>query len=355
MHKKISDDEKKIKLSTLVYGILALLMIFIGVSCVLAYGTRTEIGSKIAAKIAMVLPFPAAVVELNHVIYLNDVTANMASVEKFYKSQDFAKEGMRIDFTTEDGKKRLRIKEREILNKMVEDKIIQFLAQKKGISVTDDAAEKMLSQKLEEFGTADEVKSDLLNSYGWSMDDFKKHVVLPSIYSDELSKIVISGELSDTSAEKSKINKAKNDLENGKDFAGVARTYSEGPSRGNGGELGWAKKDQVLPEIQDAFFGKDVPAKNMIIESSIGFHIVDVENSKKENGETVLQLRQIFVAKKTFADWLENQKKQIRVFVPLSDFTWDSKSGMVDFRDKKMREFETQERAKAKGDASITF
>jgi hypothetical protein len=45
----------------------------------------------------------------------------------------------------------------------------------------------------------------------------------------------------------------------------------------------------------------------------------------------------------------------MRVFVPLSDFIWNSELGMVDFRDEKMRAFEKEERSKVQGDASIMF
>ena len=355
MKKKILDDERKVKLSTLVYGLLILVVIFLTIVVVLAYGPRTEIGNKVAAKIALVVPFPAAIVDWKHVVYINDVEANLFSVMKFYQGQDFAKEGLRVDFTTEAGKKRLRIKEREIVDKMVENSIVEILANQRGIFISDQDAEKIALQKLNEFGTADSFKDDLLKSYGWSMVDFRRQVFLPNIYAEALAAKIATEELSNNTEAKDKITQAQKQLESGKDFGEVVRNYSEGTSKDNGGALGWVKKEQILPELQDALFGENVPVKNAIIESSIGFHIVEIENSKKENGEKILQIKQIFTQKKTFADWLENQKKQMRVFVPLADFTWNMEKGMVDFRDMAMREFEKQERSKMQGDGSITF
>ena len=69
----------------------------------------------------------------------------------------------------------------------------------------------------------------------------------------------------------------------------------------------------------------------------------------------IVGIRQIFVAKDTFADWLSDQKKNMRVMVPLNGFTWNSSTGSVDFRNEQMRNFEKDERAKAVGDASIMF
>ncbi len=355
MKKKTLDGERKIKVSTLVYSLLVLLVVLLGVVAVLAYGPRTEIGNKVAAKIALFVPFPAAIVDWKHIIYINDVEANLFSIEKFYQGPDFAKEGLRVDFTTEDGKKRLRIKEREIVDKMVENKIIEILANQRGIFVSDQDAEKIALQKLNEFGTADSFKNDLLKSYGWSMSDFRQQVFLPGIYTEALAAKISTDELGSDVGAKNKITQAQKDLESGKDFVDVVRNYSEGTSKANAGELGWVKKGQVLPELQEAMFGAKAPLKNVIIESSIGFHIVEIEDKKTENGEDVLRLRQIFTQKSNFADWLENQKKQMRVLVPLADFTWNAEKGMVDFRDNAMREFEKQERLKVQGDGSITF
>ena len=94
---------------------------------------------------------------------------------------------------------------------------------------------------------------------------------MPSAYKEALS-IYAESENLDNSIAKKKIEQAKKELENGKDFAEVVEKYSEGLSKDSGGELGWVKKEQVLEEIQAAFFSSDSPKENSIIESSIGFH-----------------------------------------------------------------------------------
>ena len=350
------DGEKAIKVSlaTVVYAFLIILVATIGIGAILAYGTHTDIGEKIAAKISNVIPFPAAIISWNHIVYLNDVETNTASVQQFYQTQNFSDQGLRVDFTTPIGQQRLEIKKREILDKMVEDQIIETLAKQRGITISQADLDSAVAAKLNEFGTADDVKTDLLKSYGWSMDDFKQRVVLPSMYTDALSKAVLQDNPSDTQA-KTKIEQAQAELNGGVDFAQVVSKYSEGSSAANGGELGWVKKEQVVPELASALFGATAPEKNSIIESSIGFHIVDIENQKTEDGAVVLQLRQIFVAKNTFADWLQSQKQQMNVWVPMSEFVWDKKTGSIDFRDPQMQQFEKDERAKAQGDASLMF
>lgn len=353
-NENIQDDEKKIKLSTLVYATLVIIVAVIGIGAVLAYGTNTAIGGKIAAKMSKIIPFPAAIIDYTNFISENDLQKGLASVEKFYATQDLSKEGLRIDFTTPDGQKRLKIKEREILDKMVEDKIIEILTEKQGLSISKDDMDKAVSEQLAKHGTTKDVKSDLLDSYGWDLEDFKTWVVLPTMYKTMLAQYA-AGQTASGTVSKTKIEQAQKELASGKDFAEVAKNFSEGSSREDGGELGWVKKDQVVSELQDALFGSKQPEKNGIIESSIGFHIVEIENRKKENNEDVLQLRQIFVAKNVFADWLETEKKKMKVWIPLGEFAWDSSIGSVIFQDKEMIEFEKEQRSKAQGDASIMF
>lgn len=350
----VNDGEDKIKVSTLAYALAIALVVFFAIMGVLAYGTKTEIGDRIALRVASVVPFPAVIIDWRHVVFMDDVQKNLASVEKFYKTQNFATEGLRVDFTTESGKKRLKIKKREIIEKMTEDKAIEILAKKEGIYISEKDVEKTVAQKLNEFGTAEDVKADLLLSYGWSMEDFKKRVVLPSMYSDALAKKVAIDYLDDNGA-KEKINLAQAELAGGKDFAETARKYSDGSSKDNGGELGWVNSNQVVPELKSALFVNQSLKGYEILESSIGFHIVEIEDEKEAEGQKILQLRQIFVAKKTFADWLVEQKKQMRIWVPSSGFSWDEKAGVIDFSDEQMQIFEKEERAKAQGDVSIMF
>jgi hypothetical protein len=133
----------------------------------------------------------------------------------------------------------------------------------------------------------------------------------------------------------------------------VVGEFSEGSSKSAAGELGWVTKDQVVPELAKALFQDAQVQKNQIIESSIGFHIVEIESKKKQGDVDVLKLRQIFVSKNSFADWLTKQKQQMRVFVPLGEFVWDKAAGAIDFSSKEMQIFEKQQRAQAEGGAGL--
>lgn len=351
---KKEKEEKRVKLSTLVYSVLIILMFLMLVTVSLAYGTETKIGKEIREKISLNIPFPIAIIQNSEFVYSSELEKNLTSVQKYYSSENFYKEGLRIDFTTPDGKKRLEIKRKEIFDKLIEDAIIKMLAQERGIVVSESDIDKVVSQKLEEFGTEKIVEKDLLESYGWSLEDFKKQAVLPGAYKDAL-EIYISDKELDNGKQKSKITEAQKKLSEGKDFMEIVDKYSEGKSKENKGELGWVTRDQVAPEIQGALFDKKDYEKNGIIESSVGFHIIEIEDRKKEGSDDVLKLRQIFVMKNNFPVWLENKKKEMDVKIISKEFAWDKNSGSVNFKEEEMRKFEIEERSKSKGDASIMF
>lgn len=353
--KQIENQLKMVKVSTVLYAILIVIVVTFIVLSVLAYGTNTTVGKKLSALFSRVIPFPAVVVGYTNFIPLGEVQKNVASVKQFYENQDFSGSGIRIDFSTAEGQKRLMLKEKEVLNKMLEDKVIIMLAKERGIKISKSEIDNDVTKKLNEYGTKDDVKKDLARLYGWSLEDFKVKVVQPSMYRERLSK-AIENELEPTEEAKAKIENAKKELDKGVDFTEVAKRFSEGSSSKNGGEIGWIKKDQLVTELQSVLFsGVYNNKEHAIIESALGFHIVEVEEKKKDGDIDVIRVRQIFVRKETFSDWLSQQMTGMKIYVPLNDFAWDKDGQIIDFKDEEMKKFESEIMEKPQGDASVIF
>ena len=62
----------------------------------------------------------------------------------------------------------------------------------------------------------------------------------------------------------------------GKDFAAIAKVESEGPNPGQGGDLGWFKRGDVAPEIEEAAFALSLNDVSQVIELGGAFHIVQL-------------------------------------------------------------------------------
>lgn len=308
-------------------------------------------------RIRSVVPYPAIVVNGTDSILFRDADSDLASIKRFYESQsdDLSKAGIRIDFSTPEGKKRLMIREKELLNKMVEDKAIAKLAQERDIVITPEAVKQAVNEKMGAFGNnEDDVSAQLDRLYGWTIDDFERKIVQPEMYKDALSKVYAQD--TDTSSQaKKKIEDAQGEVKQRVSFDDVARKYSEGTTAQEGGELGWIPAATLTPEINQAIQKQKIGQVSDIIESPLGFHIVMVEERKQEQGQDMFRLKQIFTRKVTFSDWLTSQMKQMNIVVLFKGYMWDKETARVEFKQPEMKAFEEEALQKSQGDTSLLF
>ncbi|MFA6160323.1 MAG: peptidylprolyl isomerase [Parcubacteria group bacterium] len=349
---KQKKEEKRIKIQTIIKAFLILLIAYIvSTGAFLYFFPETE--NRIVRATASIIPYPSVI--SNSVFITTERLQNqLAGAKKFYEGQDFSQIGMRVDFGTEDGKKRLLIKEKNILNKLIDDAIIEKEAKKKSIIISQDLIDQEVDRKMKEYGTGDYLKNNLEKLYGWNVNDFKKNIVKPDLYQE---KVFADMRKSDASLEEArkKINQAKNDISGGMSFSDAAKKYSQGESAKNGGALGWFSANQMLPEVASVIFNLEKNKQSDIIESAIGFHIILVEDKKNQDGQDMMKISQIFVPTKTFAQWLSETKKDYRIFIPIRKFIWNNETGEVEFRDKSLREYENDLLENPINDPSIIF
>lgn len=345
-------ENRKIKTTTIVYSILTILLLIIvaiGLA-IYVWGANNNL-INLAVKI---IPYPATVIEKNQIISINQLAKNVSSVKSFYENQDFSQTGFRVDFSTPEGQKRLKVKERDVLNKLIENKIIERLARERGIEVTSAMVSQSVNQKIEQYGNQEEVKANIKKLYNWDLKDFENNIVKPDLYREALAQYVRDNEVSNVEAKKS-AEEAKKELTNRVGFADVVKKYSKGESAKSEGELGWFTAKQMLPEIAQAAFSLKAGARSEVIASSLGYHIIEVEEKRNENGVDKVRLRQIFLPTKSFSDWLLGEEKNITVWIPGRNFYWDQENGRVEFRDSQMKEFEENLIKNSNGDISMLF
>ncbi|MFA7466209.1 MAG: hypothetical protein WCZ08_02235 [Parcubacteria group bacterium] len=110
--KKEKKEIKNIKLSTILIGVAVFISILMIISSVIVYGFGDRVS--FSKNISSVFPMPAIIIDKTIIITTKEINSNLNSIERFYESQDFSSIGLRVDFKTEEGRKRLKIREKEL-------------------------------------------------------------------------------------------------------------------------------------------------------------------------------------------------------------------------------------------------
>jgi len=339
--------EKKVKEKKRVSFLVMLgafaLFVFFGLISLGFYACRNH-DNAFSKKVAGFIPLPLVVIDYSHFLSLATLNNDLKSLKSFYENQNFSDSGMRVDFSTEDGKNRLKIKEKDILNKLITDKVIEMTAKKNGKNISDEDVDQSVSRKIEEFGGEDRIKENLKKLYGWSLDDFKKRIVKPSLYRDEIEKIITSeyGKEEDIRQE-NKIKEAQNRLSSGDDFAVVAKEFSLGETANQGGELGWFSRDQILDGLAEVSFSLKEGEVSSVLESELGYHLIELEERKNDGEQELIRVRQIFRPKMTLDRWLNEEMKKHKVWIMIDGYDWNSEIEAVEFSSSDLRKFEQEQ------------
>ncbi|HJO92374.1 MAG TPA: peptidylprolyl isomerase [Victivallales bacterium] len=68
----------------------------------------------------------------------------------------------------------------------------------------------------------------------------------------------------------------KSDIENGADFAVVAKEYSECPSGNKGGDLGEFYPGQMVKEFDQVVFSEEVGKVHGPVKTQFGYHLIEI-------------------------------------------------------------------------------
>ena len=314
------------------------------------------------------VPYPVAIVgNARSIVTSRELIRNTDAVRKFYENQDFTSKGLRVDFNTEHGKMRLKVKEKDVFDKLIENRIVEELANEKGIVVSKAEVQQKIDEKISEYGDSKSLELSLGSLYGWSISEFRDNVVIYQIYLKRLFAAYALEVEQQEGFKKAEEAREKID-DKGTNFPEIVKEYSEGESVESEGELGWFRYHQLIPEVADVVFSMEPGEISNTIVSPVGFHIVHLQETREQEvvGENLsneeddsiqkikeVKIRQIYVHGQTFLDWLMEQKKSLPVIILMKDYTWDSNSGFIEFKDPVMKNNESKIRMRSKGDPSI--
>ena len=68
----------------------------------------------------------------------------------------------------------------------------------------------------------------------------------------------------------------KQEIENGADFAKIAKSHSKCPSGASGGDLGEFSPGQMVPEFDQVVFKEELGKVHGPIKTQFGYHLIEI-------------------------------------------------------------------------------
>jgi peptidyl-prolyl cis-trans isomerase SurA len=124
---------------------------------------------------------------------------------------------------------------------------------------------------------------------------------------------------------KHRLDTIKESLDNGKDFAEMARQYSEDASATNGGDLGWLNPGDTVPQFEKAMNALKINEISEPVLSPFGWHIIQVLERRKQDmtkEAARLKARQDIRTRKAdeaYQDWVRELRDRAYVEIHLED------------------------------------
>ena len=108
-------------------------------------------------------------------------------------------------------------------------------------------------------------------------------------------------------------------LDNGENFAELARLYSDDPSASKGGDLGWLYQGDTVPGFEQAMDDLAINAISKPVQTQFGLHLIQVlerridEGSKDRQRMTARMALRERKSDEAFKDWLRQLRDQAYV------------------------------------------
>ena len=111
---------------------------------------------------------------------------------------------------------------------------------------------------------------------------------------------------------------------NGESFDLMIVNYSQGPAAAQGGDVGFIGRGTIIPEVETAAFSLPVGQVSEVIESSVGFHIIQVVDKKGAGLKPIAAVREEIKTKiedekldKKFDEWIASIRAKSHIEIKL--------------------------------------
>jgi len=229
----------------------------------------------------------------------------------------------------------------DVLNELIDEKVMINRADKLGIAVSDGELKKRIEEIKKDYpgeGFQELFKGRESRYRAWT-EELRKRLLLEKLIHQEVnSRITVTDEeilsyleshakegISEERVrisqillpDREKADAAMERLNNGEDFARVAKDVSTGPEAEKGGDMGFFSRG-VLPEALDRVVFSLSPGKiSRVVETPYGYHIIKVLEKEKGGEIRSVKAREKVRAKlkrekleRAYREWLEQLRSK---------------------------------------------
>lgn len=275
--------------------ILSVVLILIGTAAAVAVTIGMQRGTSIAATVN------------GEVIYASDLAREVAAIAQQYN----------IDLNSEEGRKQRAEIDKIVLDQVIDQRLIRQEARHLGAEATEQQLDKAITDIKANFPTEAEFQF-ALKQRGLTVADLRDRLrttltvqnLAAKVSKATVSEAAIQKHFQEHRAEFDKPEQVRvrhilveseaearlvlARLNRGEKFEELARALSKDPgSKEQGGDLGFIRKGQLVPEFEQAAFALTRPGQvSPIVKTQYGFHIIRLVEKKPAQPASLDQVRE---------------------------------------------------------------
>jgi len=290
----VSMDPKvqyKILINSLIFFIvLSLLISLIGI-----YLGRWQ--STVITNLTRYVPLPAFYVN-GQSVKLYDFLGDVNVLEDYLKRQNLETDKY--------------IVRKQVYDKIIELKVIEQLAQKRNITLTNEEINNQLKEILGVDNLSEEVGKITMELYGWDYDMYVEKVVRPILLARKLEEYFNTSQ--GTNQIREQVGSLYDQLvQNETKFEEIANEVNQDNTKVVSGDLGWFKLGDTVPEFEIVLLQLTEGEVSNVVETRYGFHIIKLNEKMIEEEQPLYHVSHIFLKKPLFNEYLKEQIKEVNL------------------------------------------
>ncbi|MBU1037366.1 peptidylprolyl isomerase [Patescibacteria group bacterium] len=252
----------------------------------------------IVDKLTKIVPLPVAYVN-GKAIKIHTFNSDVSVLDRYLNR-----------YSQKVSEKDLRKKTMETL---VELEVINQLAEKSNVSVTEEELQSKLDDLFMESVDEQRAEGITKNLFGWNFRTFAEKILKPLLLAKKVEQYFY--ETSGVPQIKQRMNEIHKILEGDqREFSKIAKEVNEDKSAVAGGDLGWLNLGETAPEFELQLLQLEPGEISPVVETRFGYHIIELkEKLNTSDDKPTFHASHIFIKKPSFEDYLAEQINRSRV------------------------------------------